>query len=94
MFALTGASFADGPGTRIRAESDRPQPASAAEESAKRCETLRDEAKERCLKQLRAAAAAEDKKRGPEASGAGSGAGTGAASGTSGGGTFGGSAPR
>jgi hypothetical protein len=93
-FGLATAALADGPGSRIRASPDFPQPREAIENSAKRCDALREEEKERCLKDLRAAEAANEKRRGPEATGAGSGAGSGASSGTSGGGTFGGSAPR
>lgn len=93
-FVLATASFADGPGSRIRANPSFPQPREAIENSANRCEGLRAEEKERCLKDQRAAEAANEKRRGPEATGAGSGAGSGASSGTSGGGTFGGAAPR
>jgi hypothetical protein len=93
LLVASAASFADAPGSRIRAGPLPPQPKETIDEK-RRCETLREEAKERCLKDERAAAAAEERKRGPEATGAGSGAGSGAASGTSGGGTFGGSAPR
>lgn len=92
--ALATASFADAPGSRIRASPDFPQPRDGIENSAKRCDALPEEEKERCLKDQRAAEAANEKRRGPEATGAGSGAGSGATSGTSGGGTFGGSAPR
>ena len=99
LLATSSVVFADAPGSRIRAGPPDPQPGSAAAQSPaaqrdlERCQAMQGEAKERCLKNLRAATAAEEKKRGPEAIGAGSGA-SGATSGTSGGGTFGGSAPR
>jgi hypothetical protein len=81
LLGLATASSADGPGSRIRAGPPAPQPASpAAERDLQRCDTLRDQAKQRCLRDVRAAAAAEEKNRGPEATGAGSGAGSGATS--------------
>jgi hypothetical protein len=89
LVAVSTASFADGPGTRILTTPSGPQRSSpAAERDLQRCEALRDEAKQRCMKDVRAAIAADEKQRGgPEATGAGSGAGSGASSGTSGGGT-------
>jgi hypothetical protein len=65
----------------------RPDP--AAERDLQRCEALPAEAKERCMKDVRAAITAGEKPRGPEATGAGSGA-SGAATGTA----PGGAAPR
>lgn len=75
LFPLSIACFADGPGTRIRAGTGTPpQPTTpAAERDLQRCATMRGEEKERCMKTVRAAAAAEEKRRGPEATGAASG---------------------
>ena len=94
FLALPAAYAADGPGSGIRAEPSPPQPPSHAQRSLQRCEPLSGEEKERCLKDERAADAAEGRTRGPESIGGASAVGTGATSGTSGGGTFGGSAPR
>src|SRR5687767_10409150 len=56
LFGLSTASLADGPGSRIRAGPAAPQPPSgAAERDAQRCDALRGDAKERCLRELRAA---------------------------------------
>jgi len=88
-------SFADGPGTRILTTPSGPQrPSPAAERDLQRCEALRDDAKERCMKDVRAAIIADEKQRGPEATGAGSGAGSGASTGTSGAGAGSSAAPR
>jgi hypothetical protein len=67
---------ADGPGTQIRAAptvplTTPPQPDPAAQRALERCDTLRGEEKERCAKDAKAAAAAEEKLRGPESVGAG-----------------------
>ena len=75
LLALSAMSFADGPGSRIRTGPPPPQPAgSAAERDMQRCEAMRGDAKERCIKDLRAASSADDKRQGPEATGAASGA--------------------
>jgi hypothetical protein len=93
LLAFAAASYADGPGTRIRTGPDLQQPPNrAAARDLDRCDTLRDEEKGRCKKAVRAAAAADEKPRGPEATGMGSAAG--ASAGTSGGGAFGSAAPR
>lgn len=85
LLALSTACFGDGPGTRILTTPSGPQRTSpAAERDLQRCEQLRDEAKERCIKEVRAAVIADEKQRGPEATGAGSGASSGASTGTSG----------
>ena len=90
LLALAIPSFAQGPGTRILTTPSGPlRPDPAAERDLQRCETLPAEAKERCMKDVRAAIMAEEKKRGPEATGAGSGA-SGPATGTA----PGGAAPR
>lgn len=74
LLGFSSASLADGPGTRIRAGSGTPQPTTpAAERDLQRCAEMRDERKERCMKAVRAAAAAEEKRRGPEATGAAAG---------------------
>jgi hypothetical protein len=74
LLGFSAASLADGPGTRIRAETAAPQPRTpASERDLDRCATMRTEEKERCMKAVRAAAAAEEKRRGPEATGAASG---------------------
>lgn len=76
LLALATPSFADdGPGTRILTTPSGPtRPDPAAERDLQRCEALPAEAKERCMKDVRAAITAERKERGPEATGAGSGA--------------------
>jgi hypothetical protein len=92
--------IAQGPGSRIRTTPEVPLPPQPnATESTKRCETLRGEERERCLREAAAAAPATTKPSGPASTGMGSGAGTGASSGTSGAGasggaSLGGSAPR
>ena len=93
LLALAATAHADGAGTRIRAGPDLQQPPNrAAARDLDRCDTLRDAEKERCKKAVRAAAAADEKPRGPEATGMGSGAG--ASAGPSSGGTFGSASPR
>ena len=69
---------ADGPGSQINATPTvplttptPPQPDPAAQRALERCDTLRGEEKERCTKDAKAAAAAEEKLRGPESVGAG-----------------------
>ena len=68
---------ADGPGTQINATPTvpltTPQPDPAAQRALERCDTLRGEEKERCAKDAKAAAAAEDKDRGAGAVGAATG---------------------
>ena len=94
LLGVACAANADGPGSRIRIGPPEPQhPSPAAKRDLERCERMRDEEKDRCMKQARAAAAADERTRGPESVG-GTPAGSGATSGTSGGGSFGGSAPR
>jgi hypothetical protein len=94
LLSLTSA-FADGPGTRILTTPSGPQRASpATERDLQRCETLRAEEKERCMKAARAAAVADEKTRGPEATGAGSGASSTPSTGASSGAASGGTAPR
>src|SRR5918999_4617200 len=86
FLALALPALADGPGTRLRLGPGVPQqPAPAAERDLERCERLRAEDRERCVKQVRAAAAADERTRGPESiGGRTSGAGSGATTGPSG----------
>jgi len=82
LLGLSTASFADGPGSRIRAGPAAPQPIGpAAERDAQRCEALRAEAKERCMRELRAAMRGSERAPhegpNPESTGMGAGAGSG-----------------
>ena len=91
--SLPCAVLAEGPGSRIGTTPDVPAvPPATSTKDGKRCETFSGQRKERCLREMRAAAGLRSS--GPEATGMGSGAGSGAASGTTGGASFGGSAPR
>ncbi|HYG55232.1 MAG TPA: hypothetical protein VD965_08035 [Burkholderiales bacterium] len=94
---------AEGPGSRIRATPLPPQPAGAIDKDLQRCEALRDDERERCLRALRDAARTADRsphaspgpeRGGPESTGMGSSAGSTSPSGVGGGGTLGGAAPR
>jgi hypothetical protein len=89
LLVLLGAAAqasADGPGSRIGIGPPLQTGRSGAERDLQRCEAMRGEDKDRCMKNLRAATAADEKApRGPEATGSGSGAG-GTAGGTSSGG--------
>ena len=82
LMGFAATSFADGPGSRIRTGPPPPQPAgSAAERDMQRCEAMRGDAKERCMRELRAAMRANDRSPphagpGPESTGMGSGAGS------------------
>jgi hypothetical protein len=81
LLGLATASFADGPGSRIRASPAVPQPPTgAAERDAQRCDALRGEAKERCLRELRAAMRGAERAPhqgpNPETTGMGAGAGS------------------
>ena len=96
LLGVATASFADGPGSRIRTGPAAPPP---LDRDIQRCEALRAEAKERCLRELRAALRGAERaphegpnpettgmgagagSSGPEATGMGSGAGSGATSG-------------
>jgi hypothetical protein len=82
--ARGSTAVAEGPGTQIRAGPPLTQPpAPAAERDRQRCEARPGAEKERCLKDLRAAAAADEKARGPGAVGGSTGGGTSAAGGPS-----------
>jgi hypothetical protein len=73
-------SYADGPGTQIRAGPQPQQPPNrAAARDLDHCDAVRAEEKGRCRKAARAAAAAEEKPLGLEGTGMGSGAGASAA---------------
>lgn len=96
-FLCASVSFAQGPGSEIRSgpgvvapkappqRADAPQPSDTLQ-----CESLRDEAKQRCMKEARDKTASAQRS-GPESTGMGSGAG---ASGATGHGSPGSSAPR
>ena len=102
LLALSAASFAEGPGTRLRAGPPAQQPAgrdsAAVERDAQRCEALQGDEQSRCLRVLRRAMGETSLPPhagpGPESTGAGSGAGSSAGAGTSGGGRSGAAAPR
>jgi hypothetical protein len=91
---ITTPALADGPGTRFRTGPGPAQPIGPIERDAQRCDALQGQAKERCMRELRAAMAgpqrAPHEGPGPEAIG-GTSAGSG---GTTGGPTFGAPAPR
>jgi hypothetical protein len=93
LLGFAAASPADGPGSRIGIGPPLQTGRPAAERDLQRCQAMRGEEKDRCMKNLRAAAAADEKARGPEATGAGPSAGSGTAGGTSSG-TSSGAAPR
>jgi hypothetical protein len=63
LAGLSSAVLAEGPGSRIRATPSGPQSPGASNNDAKRCAGLREEAKDRCIKQAREAAAAERRTR-------------------------------
>lgn len=94
---LSASALADGPGTRLRTGPGPGQPTGPVERDAQRCDEMRGEAKERCLRELRAAVRGPSRDPhegpGPEALG-GTPAGTGATSGTAGGSSVGAGAPR
>lgn len=95
--SMIGVALADGPGTRLRTGPGPAQPIGPVERDAQRCDALQGQAKERCMRELRAAMAgpqrAPHEGPGPDAIG-GTTAGSGASGGTTGGATFGTPAPR
>lgn len=97
LCGFTALAFADGPGTRLRSGPGPGQPIGPIERDAQRCDAMNGEAKERCLRELRAAMRGPQRDPhqgpGPEAQG-GTPAGTGATSGTAGGSSIGAAAPR
>ena len=84
LVLLASNAWADGPGTRIRSTPFPSQPAATVDRDLQRCEAMRGDEKERCLRALRDAARRDDRaphagpspERGPESTGMGSGAGS------------------
>ena len=84
LLSFTSNAWADGPGTRIRDTPFPSRPAAAVDRDLQRCEAMRGDEKERCLRALRDAARPDDRpphagpgpERGPESIGMGSGAGS------------------
>lgn len=62
LLSVSAAAWADGPGTRIRAGSGVLQP---PQPQTKRCDGLRGEARDKCLKDARKITAADERTRGP-----------------------------
>ena len=84
LLSFTLNAWADGPGTRIRDTPLPSRPAAAVDRDLQRCEAMRGDEKERCLRALRDAARRDERaphagpgpERGPESIGMGSGAGS------------------
>ena len=96
--SVSMAAIAERPGTRLRTGPGPAQPIGPVERDAQRCDAMQGQAKERCLRELRAAMRALERNPhegpGPEAVG-GTPAGTGATTGTNGGSSsIGSGAPR
>ena len=66
LLAVSAAAWAEGPGTRIRAGSGVMQP---PQPRTQRCDGLRGEAHDKCMKELRKSAAADERTRGPGSTG-------------------------
>jgi hypothetical protein len=62
LLSVSAAAWADGPGTRIRAGSGVLQP---PQPQTKRCDGLRGDARDKCLKDARKITAADERTRGP-----------------------------
>ena len=62
LLSVSAAAWADGPGTRIRAGSGVLQP---PQPHPKRCDGLRGEARDKCMKDARKITAADERTRGP-----------------------------
>ena len=85
LLSFTFTAWADGPGTRIRDTPPPSRPGTAVDRDQQRCDALRGDEKERCLRTLRDAARRDDRpphagpgpERGPESIGMGSAASTG-----------------
>ena len=83
LIAFTLEAAADGPGTRIRDTPLPSQPGAAVDRDLQRCEAMRGDEKQRCLRALRDAARRDDRpphagpgpERGPESTGMSSGVG-------------------
>ena len=95
LATLAAASSADGPGTRIRATPSGPgapvqSPPGPGDRDAQRCDAMHQEAKDRCMRELRAAqrdpTLAPHAGPSPETSSPGNAAGSGASTGAGGGG--------
>ncbi len=90
LLAAASISFADGPGSRIRATPGPPQPAGAGplDKDLQRCEAMSGEQKERCLRALRSAERSVERAPhegpGPQSPGPSANSGTGATSGATG----------
>ena len=88
LFGIAAVAVADGPGTRIRATPEPPQPAGPVDKDLQRCESMVGSQKERCLRSLRSAARGAERAPhegpGPESPGPGGNAGTGATTGATG----------
>lgn len=96
FLSLSLNAWADGPGTRIRDTPVPSGPATAVDRDQQRCDAMRGDDKERCLRTLRDSARRDDRpphagpgpERGPESIGMGSaagGTGPGVGGGTTGG---------
>ena len=93
LLSFTLNAWADGPGTRIRDTPLPSRPAAAVDRDLQRCDAMRGDEKERCLRALRDAARRDERaphagpgpERGPESIGMGSGStGPGVGGGTTG----------
>ena len=62
LLSVSAVAWADGPGTRIRAGSGVLQP---PQPQTKRCDGLRGEARDKCMKDARKITAADERTRGP-----------------------------
>ena len=62
LLSISAAAWAEGPGTRIRAGSGVLQP---PQPQTKRCDGLRGEARDKCMKDARKITAADERTRGP-----------------------------
>jgi hypothetical protein len=92
---VSSTAYAEGPGTRIRTTPEVPRaPDVSDKQDVKRCDALRGDERDRCLRDHGARSPATEKSGGPETTGMGSGAGAGANAGTSGGASFGSASPR
>jgi|SRR5687767_6592852 hypothetical protein len=84
LLTFVANAWADGPGSRIRATPFPSQPAATIDRDMQRCEAMRGDEKDRCLRALRDAARRDDRpphagpgpERGPESTGMSSGAGS------------------
>lgn len=93
---VMSAASAEGPGTRIRSGSSVQLPSLAPQAAEERCQKVRGDARDRCMREMKVREEAADHKSrasGPETTGMSSGAASGATTGTSGGASFG-SSPR